>query len=88
MCGRVCSGFVEVSLCCVWESFVSVWGSEYVLCVVHFWAGLGELVCAVCVRVWCGFWGVSLCCVWESMERVWTSEFLLCVGEFGSGLGE
>ena len=77
-----------VILFCVWESFVSVWGSEYVLCVGQFGACLEELVRAVCVRVCCVFEGVSLCCVWESLWRVCGSEFVLCVGQFGVGLGE
>jgi len=35
-------GLGEFILCCVWDSFVSVWGSNYVLCLVEFGAGLGE----------------------------------------------
>ena len=90
MCGTVLCGFGGVSLCCVWESFVWVWGSEFVLCVGQFCVGLWELVCAVCGKVlcgfggvsvfyvcgtvWCGFGGVSLCCV--------------CLRQFGVGLVE
>ena len=70
------------------DRFVSIWGSEYMLCVGKFLASLGELVCAVIVRVWCGFCGVSFFCVWESIERVWRSEFVLCVGEYRAGFGE
>jgi len=57
VCGTVCSGFGGVSTCCVWDSLVWVWGSESVLCVGQFGAGLGALVCCrwlcsvcVCVR--------------------------------------
>jgi len=57
----------------VWERLVWVWGSEFVLCVGEFGAGLGELV---------------FCRVWERFVWVWGSEFVLCVGEFGAGLGE
>ena len=73
MCGRDWGGFGGVSLCCVWDSVVWVWGSEYVLCVGQFGAGLGERVCAVCGRVWGGNGGVY---------------FVLCVVEFCVGLGE
>jgi len=73
VCKSVWCGFGGVSLCCVWESFVSVWGSEYVLCVGQFVAGFG---------------GVSLCCVCESLVWVLGSEFVLCVGEYGAGLDE
>jgi len=52
---------------------MSVWGSEYVLCVGQFVAG---------------FVGVSLCCVCESLVWVLGSEFVLCVGEYGAGLEE
>jgi len=31
-----------VSLFCVWERMVCVWGSEFVLCVGQFCVGLGE----------------------------------------------
>ena len=70
MCGTDSCVFRGVSFCCVWESFVSVWESEYVLCEGQFEAGLGVLVCAVCGRLWGGFGEVSLCCVWESLWRV------------------
>ena len=79
MFGRVWGEFGGGSLCCLWESFVSVWVSNYVLCVGQFGAGLGELFCAVCERVWCGFGGVSLCCVCESLGLVLESEIVLCV---------
>ena len=72
-CGTVSCGFVGVSLCCVWERFVSVWRSEYVLCVEQ------------CVA---GFGGVNLCCVCESLVWVLGSEFVMCVGEYGAGLEE
>ena len=63
--------FGGVSLFCVWDSFVWVWGSECVLCVGEIRADFG---------------GVRLCCVWESLGRVWGSEFVLCVGQFVVGL--
>ena len=47
MCGRVWSGIGGVSLGCVWDSFVVVWGSEFVLSVGQFVVGLEELVCAM-----------------------------------------
>jgi len=55
VCGRVWCGFGGVSVCCVWESLVWVWGSECVLCVGQFGA---------CLEV------VSVCCVWESLVWV------------------
>ena len=60
-------------MCCVWDSFVWVWGSECVLCVAQFGVG---------------FVGVSLCCVWDSFVWVWGSECVLCVLQFVVGLGE
>jgi len=33
VCGRVSCGFGGVTLFCEWDSYVSVYGSEYVLCV-------------------------------------------------------
>ena len=42
-------GFEGVSVCCLWDSFVWVWGSEFVLCVGQFGVGFG---------------GVSVCSVW------------------------
>ena len=41
-CGTVWCGFGGVSVCCVWDSLVWVWGSECVLCVGQFGVGLGE----------------------------------------------
>jgi len=70
--GTVLCGFGGVSLCCVWEKFVLVSGSEYVLCVRLFVPGLGEFVLCVC----------------ESLVWVLESEFVLCVGEYGVGLEE
>jgi len=85
VCGRVWGAFGGVSLCCVWERLVWVWGSECVLCVGQFGVGLGEcvfvvcgrvscgfgeLLCSVCGRVSCRFMGVSLCYVWDSLGRV------------------
>jgi len=72
----------------VWDSMVWVWGSECVLCVGQFGAGLGEWVRVVCGIVWCGFGGVGVCCVWESLVWVWGSECVLCVGQFLDGLWE
>jgi len=63
VCVRVWGGFGGVSLCCVWDSTVWDWGSEFVQCVGQFGAGLGELVCAVCGSFWSGFGRVNLCCV-------------------------
>jgi len=80
VCGRVWGAFGGVSLCCVWERLVWVWGSECVLCVGQFGVGLGECVFVVCLRVSCGFGGVTLFCVWESFVSVYGSEFVLCVG--------
>ena len=87
MFGTVWGGFCGVILCCVWDSLVWFWGSEFVLFVGQFGVGLGEWVCAVCGIVWGGFGGcesvlcvghfrsclevVVVCCVWESLERVW-----------------
>jgi len=62
-----------VSVCCVWESFVWVLGSECVLCVGQFEA---------CLEV------VSVCCVWDSLVWVCESECVLCVGQIGEGLWE
>jgi len=42
VCGTVCCGIGGVRICCVWDSLVRVWGSEYVLYVGHFGAGLGS----------------------------------------------
>jgi len=56
----------------VWESLGRVWGSEFVLCVGEFGAGLGEFI---------------LCCVWESFVSDWGSNYVLCLGQFGTGLG-
>jgi len=93
----------EVSVFCMWESLVWVWGSECVLCVGQFGVGLGERVCGVCGRVWWGFGKVSRCCGWESFVWVggvsvcyvlerwvwdWGRECVVFVGEFGVGLGE
>ena len=41
--------FRGVSLCCVWESLVWVWGSEFVLCLGVFGMGSGgsEIVLSV-----------------------------------------
>jgi len=41
VCGRVWGGLVGVSLCCMWDSLVWVWGSECVLCVGQFGLGFG-----------------------------------------------
>ena len=59
--------FGGFGLCCVCESLVWVLGSEFVLCVGEYGAGLEEWVFDVCGRDWSGFGGVSLCC----FERVW-----------------
>ena len=61
-----------MNLYCVWESLGWVWGSDFVLCVGQFRAGLGECFCAVCRTVWCGFVVVRVCCVWESLGRVFS----------------
>jgi len=59
-------------VCCVWDRFVWVWGSECLLCVGQFYVGLGEGLWVVCGTDLCGFLGVCL----------------LCVGQFCVGLGE
>ena len=73
MCRPVWYGFVGVSVCCVWDSLVWVWGSACVLCAGQFGVG---------------FWGVSVCCVWDSLVWDWVSECVLCEGQFGVGLWE
>ena len=73
MFGTVLFGFGGERFCCVWDSLVWVWGSEFVLCVVVFVSCFG---------------GVSLCCVSDSLVWVWGSEFVLCVGQFGTGSWE
>jgi len=40
--GQFCEGFGEVSLCCVWDGLLWIWGSKYVLFVGQFGVGLGE----------------------------------------------
>jgi len=50
MYGTVWCGIVEMILCSVWEFFVLVSGSEFVLRVGEFVVGL---------------WLVSVCCVWD-----------------------
>ena len=42
VCVTVWCVYGGVGVCFVWESLVCVWGSECVLCVVQFGAGLGE----------------------------------------------
>ena len=69
-----------MSFCCVWDNLVWDWGSECVLCVGQFGAGLGERFYVVCGRVWGVFEGVNFCCVLERLVCVWGSEFVLCVG--------
>ena len=102
LCGRVWGGFGGVSLCCVCESFVWVWGCE-LCCVLYsfcLFVGLSlccvwyrlervwkKRVCAVCVIVFNGFGGLIFCCVWESLGRNWGSDLVLCVRDFGVGLG-
>ena len=88
MCGTVWCGFGGVSIFCVWDRLLRVWGSEFVLCVGQFGVGLGECVCAVCGTDLGVSRRVSLCCVWESLVLVWGCECVLCVGQFGVGLGE
>ena len=61
-----------VSVYCVWDNFVCVWGFDCFLCVGEF--------------VW--DWGVSVCCVWDSLVWVWWCECVLFVGQIGVGLGE
>jgi len=68
--------------------YLWVCGSECVLCVGQFGAGLEESVCAVFGKVWGGFVGVCLCCVWDSFGRVCGREFLLCGGHFGAGMAD
>ena len=64
MCGTICFGIVgrecvpfvgeyvvglwRMSFCCVRESLMWVWGSEFVLCVEEFDRGL-EIECVLCV---------------------------------------
>ena len=81
LCGTFLCAFEGVSVCCVWDSLVWVWGIECVLCVVQFFVGLGDCVCAVCGTVLCVFWGVCVCCVWDSFFRfggVW----VFCVWDY------
>ena len=40
--GQFGVGLWGVSVCCVWESLVWVWGSEFVLCVGEFGVDLWE----------------------------------------------
>ena len=42
VCGTVWCGIGVVRICCVWDSLVRVCGSEYVLYVGQFGAGLWE----------------------------------------------
>jgi len=42
VCRTVWCGFVGVSVYCVWDSLVWVWGSECMLCVGQFGMGLWE----------------------------------------------
>jgi len=42
VCVTVWCGFMRVGLCCVWESLVWVWGSEFVLCVGQFVVDMGD----------------------------------------------
>ena len=42
MCEKFWSVFRGVFLCCVWESLMWVWGSEFVLCVGQFDVCMGE----------------------------------------------
>jgi len=42
LCGIVWCRIGGVIVCCVWESLVRVWGSEFVLCVGQFCVGLWE----------------------------------------------
>ena len=72
MCATVLCGIGGVSVCCLWESLVWVWGSECVLCVGQFGVCLGS----ECV-LFVGQFGVCL-----------GAECVLCVGQFGMGLWE
>ena len=55
MCGTFWCEFVEVSVCCVWDSLVWVCGSECVLCVDSLvWVWGKE--CVLCV----GHFGMGL----------------------------
>ena len=49
--GQFGVGFWRECVCCVWDILVSVWRSEFVLCVGLFLVGLWECVCAVCGTV-------------------------------------
>jgi len=40
VCERDWGGFGGVILCCVWDSLLWVWGSEFELCVGHIVTGL------------------------------------------------
>ena len=42
VCGTVCCEYGGVSVCCVWDSLVGVWGSECVLCVGEFGVSMVE----------------------------------------------
>jgi len=86
VCGREWCEFGVVSLCCVWDSLLWVWGSECLLCVGEFGAGLVDCVFAVCGRVWGVFGGMCLFCVWGSYLWDCGSECVLCVGQFGACL--
>ena len=56
--------FGGVSLCCVWDSSVWIWGSKLILCVLQVGEGLGS-ECVLCVGKFdvC-FVGVRFCSVW------------------------
>ena len=59
-CGKFCCGFGGLSLCCVWDRVICVRGSECVLCVGQFIAGLGS-ECVLLVGMFgVGFWVVSV----------------------------
>jgi len=84
VCGTVCCGFVGIMgvlflteflvglwglrACCVWESFVWVCGTAYLLCVWESFECVFGSECVLCVGQFVeGLWGMIVCCVWECL---------------------
>ena len=56
VCGTVWSGFMGVSVCCVWDSLERVCGCEYAA------GGFVVCMCVVCVcGVWVSLYELALC---------------------------
>jgi len=80
--------WVSGSVCVLaWENLLRVWGSECLLYVSQFGAGLGECFCAVCVSVWVEFKGL-LCEVCGSVCVGIGGESLLRFGPIAVGVRE